>query len=129
MEKFDTPEKLCELLKKSGISEAAIDILKEEEISGSEFLDLSEENLRDMKMKMGQIKKLKKLQQQYNQPTVTSKVSVNLVQSGSILLRSVPFLCTYQQQRDKVVNLSQEGAVVDPERVPWNFESDCHKVN
>ena len=79
MEDLDTPEKLCELLKKSGISEAASDILKEEEISGMEFLDLSEENLKGLKVKMGQIKKLMKLQEQYN--AQTTKVSRNILSS------------------------------------------------
>ena len=79
MEDLDTPEKLCELLKKSGISEAASDILKEEEISGPEFLALSEENLRMMNVKMGQIMKLMKLQEQYKPQT--TKVSRNVLSS------------------------------------------------
>ena len=79
MEDLDTPEKLCELLKKSGISEAASEILKEEEISGQEFLALSEENLRMMNVKMDQIIELMKLQEQYK--LQATKVSRNILRS------------------------------------------------
>ena len=65
MDDIDTPEKLADLLKSSGISDGAIEVLKEEEISGEEFLDLSQEDLKGMNLKMGQIKKLLKLQAQY----------------------------------------------------------------
>ena len=76
MEKFNTPEKLCELLKESGISVVTSEILKHEQISGPEFLDLSEEDLKGLRVKMGQIKKLLKLQEQYDPQTATSKVSI-----------------------------------------------------
>ena len=41
MESANTPDKLALLLKNSGISDAAIKIIKEHEISGEEFLALS----------------------------------------------------------------------------------------
>ena len=43
MESANTPDKLALLLKNSGISDAAIKIIKEHEISGEEFLALSQE--------------------------------------------------------------------------------------
>ena len=55
-------DNLSSLLKSKGISDAATEILREEEISGSEFLDLTEENLTGTKMKLGQVKKLQKVQ-------------------------------------------------------------------
>ena len=51
-------------IKSSGISDAAIEVLKKEEISGEEFLDLSQEDLRGINLTLGQ-KKLLKLQAQY----------------------------------------------------------------
>ena len=74
MDDIDTPEKLADLLKSSGISDGAIEVLKEEEISGEEFLDLSLEDLRGaMNLKMGQIKKLLKLQAQYRPQAPTGE--------------------------------------------------------
>jgi hypothetical protein len=74
MDDIDTPEKLADLLKSSGISDGAIEVLKEEEISGEEFLVLSLEDLRGaMNLKMGQIKKLLKLQAQYRPQAPTGK--------------------------------------------------------
>ena len=65
MESANTPDKLALLLKNSGISDAAIKIIKEHEISGEEFLALSQEDLTWMNVKMGQIRKLLRLQSQY----------------------------------------------------------------
>jgi energy-coupling factor transporter ATP-binding protein EcfA2 len=77
MDDIDTPEKLADLLKSSGISDGAIEVLKEEEISGEEFLVLSLEDLRGaMNLKMGQIKKLLKLQAQYRPQAPTGFSSI-----------------------------------------------------
>jgi nicotinic acid phosphoribosyltransferase len=58
-------QQLCDFLKNSGISDAAIEVLEEEEIGGEEFLDLTEENFMKTNIKLGQVKKLLKIQAQY----------------------------------------------------------------
>ena len=64
IERLDTLDiqQLSDFLKNSGISDAAIEVLEEEEIGGEEFLDLTEENFMKTNIKLGQVKKLLKIQ-------------------------------------------------------------------
>ena len=61
MEEMDTSY-FCEFLKQNGISEHVVAVFREEDISGIVFTDLTEEDLKDMNLKIGDCKRLMRLQ-------------------------------------------------------------------
>jgi energy-coupling factor transporter ATP-binding protein EcfA2 len=65
MEGVDTPEDLADFLQMRGISTSITEILRQEEISGEDFLDLTEKNLKSMGIKMGPVKQLLRIQAEY----------------------------------------------------------------
>ena len=71
MEEMDTSY-FCEFLKQNGISEHVVAVFREEDISGIVFTDLTEEDLNDMNLKKGGIKRLLRLQEKYRPGTQVS---------------------------------------------------------
>ena len=65
MEELDDPQKFCEWLKDHKFSDAVVTAFADEEITGLAFLDLTEQDLEDMKLKKGPIKNLLRIQQNY----------------------------------------------------------------
>ena len=70
---------LCELLKNSGISDNACEILKKQEISGPLFLKLTTEELKEMNLTMGQRKKLQEIQEQNVTPPTSQVVNIYIL--------------------------------------------------
>jgi hypothetical protein len=78
VENLNTQE-LCQMLHTCGISDGVVKVLEEEDISGADFLDLTQEDLEKMRLriKMGQVKKLLRLQNQCrdHMPPLSPEVS------------------------------------------------------
>ena len=65
IEDISSPEKLSEVLETEGFDDGVCKVFIEQEITGPEFLDLTQEDFEKMGLKMGPIKRLVRLQERY----------------------------------------------------------------